>query len=46
MEKDLSVADFIDLTLRETIEGVMLLSQLGLIGPGRSDRILSNQQPV
>jgi hypothetical protein len=45
MAKDMELSASVDLSNPDVISGVQLLEQLGLIGAGRSARILSNLPP-
>lgn len=40
-DKDLSAAEVVDLEYPQTVDGVNMLEQVGLIGPGRAAEILT-----
>jgi hypothetical protein len=46
LQKDLEVSGEVDIHLPDTIAGVKFLESVGLIGPGRGNRILSNLPPL
>jgi hypothetical protein len=46
LQKDLEVSGEVNLHLADTIAGVKFLESVGLVGPGRGNRILSNLPPL
>jgi hypothetical protein len=46
LQKDLEVSGEVDIHLTDTIAGVRFLESVGLVGPGRANRILSNLPPL
>jgi tRNA(Ser,Leu) C12 N-acetylase TAN1 len=46
MAKDMELSAEVQLTNPNTIAGVQMLEQLGLIGVGRAAQVLANRVPV